>query len=680
MRTTLGMICVLACALAALPPDSYAQLENPSISCSVSVRAYAAPGVLFDGGDRRNPDKSLYPGDAAHYLFVYGGSDACLRFKVNELNSYGAIKVVDHDVARAVSVTGLEPGDPPPELSQGTHSHSAFDVRVEWIESGDDGDGEEPHAEWSTPSAAHGGHHYPVYEDDESAEAFLEFVKDRCTSEQRYAGCAWGHIEVDTDATDRVCLHEHMKSEGIGIPEDLPDQCRNRNYITMSVEGDGKRCKRNPEGGWECVRFTRTNTATVRLDVLEPSLELELSKPPLYDAYGFEAQNLDGTYYLHDPVHVVHHPVFQWKDDRGGTIKFKAYRHWCPDDGGCSEHERGTQVPIVKTLDCASDRCNEAFSMPGLTDTIWRLGNGDGQTAYNATDSSWLGLHHLQYRIEVYNIEYDEERMLNVTEGSTTAKTVVFDPVFESATYPVLADDGKFGYENRFALALRYLGSWGGGPDDANMTEPYEYRRARMDAAYGAVGGYDPVNVTAMAWNLTWTEAPQTPPGVLGYGAQDHPGVAFHSTSEPLRTGIVPRYGDDDDGGGGGDNDEAAMWPKAGYGRIFFDFPDLARYRLGNVTANYLNATAYVYTVARDFAGERARVMDSGLYTYPDAPFHHRLVIESVGADGKIRPIPLTLKAVQRTDFGATTLADYVHEKMMHSRGHNVSLFFPSRL
>ncbi len=658
MRIILGMmICLLACALAAVPPDSYAQSANPSISCSVSVRAYAAPAPLYDGGDRRNPDKSLYPGDATHYMFVYRGSDTCLRFKVNELNSYGAIGVIDHDVAKAVNVTGLEPDELRPELSPRTHSHSTFDVAVEWVEPDDDD--ERPHAEWSTPSASHNSHQDPVYEDDESVEAFKEFVKDRCTSDRLYAGCAWGHIEVDTDATGKVCLHEHMKSEGIRIPDGVPDECKNRNYITMSVEGDGKRCKKNDKGGWDCDRFTRTNTANIRLNVLEPNLEFELSKPPLYDAYGFETQNLDGTYYLQDPVHVVHHPVFKWKDDRGGTIKFKVYRHWCPDDGKCSDYEKRTQLPIAKTFDCTSDRCNEAFSITGLTDTIWSLGNGDGQTAYSATDSSWLGLHGLQYRIEVYNIEYTEERILNATEGHTTAKAVVFDPVFESTTYPVLADDEKYGHENRFALASWYGGSWGGGKDDANMTEPYEYRRARMDAAYGALAGYNPANRTTLSWNLTWSEAPRTPAHVLQeYGAPDYPDVSFHSTSHPLRPGLVPLS-----------EDGAAMWPKTGYGRIFFDFPDISQYRLGEPGSRYANATAYVYTMARDFASEPYRTTASGVYTYPDTLFHQRVTIRSVDSEGNIKPLGISLASEPRLDLGAIPLADYIHEKVLHDTG-----------
>ena len=162
-------------------------------ACGPTLR----PPPLYDGGDRRNPDKSLYPGDATHYFFVYRGSDTCLRFKVNELNSYGAIDVIDHNVARAINVTGLEPDEPRPELSPGNHRHSTFDVRVEWVEPDDDDD-ERPHAEWSTPSASHGSHHDPVYEDDESKEALLEFADSRCTSDRplrglRVGACRGGH-------------------------------------------------------------------------------------------------------------------------------------------------------------------------------------------------------------------------------------------------------------------------------------------------------------------------------------------------------------------------------------------------------------------------------------------------------------------------------------------------------
>ena len=655
MKLLLGVICMLACALVMVPPGSYGQEStntNPSIPCSVSVRALTAPAPLHDGGDRRNPDRSLYPGDATHYFFAYRGSDTCLSFKVNGLESYGSATVLDHNVANAINITGLAPDEPWPELNVRNHRHGTFEVNVEWIDKTED---EPAHVEWSTPSASHGRHGTPEYEDAESIDGFFEFAKNRCTSDRVHAGCAWGHAEIDMGAVNKICLHETMRSEGIRIPEGLRDECKNRNYITMSVEGDGKRCSKNENGGWDCERVTRTSTATVRLNILEPQLDLTLTKPPLYDAYGFESQNLDGTYYLDDPVHVLHHPEFKWKDDRGGAIKFVVYRHWCPDEGECTRSERAAQLPIIKAFDCKDDRCDRVFSIPRHTDTTWSLGNGDGQTAYMGTVPGWYGNNTMKYRIEAYNIEIDESRMLNLTHADTWGHIVGYDPVFESITYPVLADDGQLASDNRFAMASRYFGSWGGESGDANMTEPYEYRRARIDAAYGGVIGYYLVNSSTLAGNLVWSEAPRTPPHVLDYGAQDYPGTAFYSTSAPIYPGIVPLS-----------DKEAAVWPKAGYGRIFFDFPDMAKYEIGGTRALYYNATAYVYTFALDFAGEDFIVMEAEPYIYPDATFNHGIIIKSVGADGNIRPISLTLESIPRTELGAILLSDYIHEKMMY--------------
>lgn len=645
------LLLAAACVLALAPPGSPVQAaeSDDEKRCSVSVRAYGAPPPTHDGGERRNPDGSVYPGDAIHYIFVYGGLDTCISFSVGGLKSFGSMHVREHEVADAVSVGGPEPGGdlpppPPPPLRPKTHSHSAHDLSVVW-----DDDANE--AVWGEAGAPHGMHGGVEYEDEESRLVFAKRVADLCTSEQKHAGCAWGHVEILMDAADQICLYEEARKQGAGLPEGVPDECRDRNYLTMGVEGTGRSCSDTADGR-VCTTYTRTDTAVVRVNVLDPLLGLELSKPPLRDVYGFDAQNLDGTYYLQDPVHVVHEPVFKWREARGGTIDFVTTRHWY-DDGGLER----VLLPIVGAMDCGADECYLPFAVAGTTPTAQQLANGDGQTAYSAASGEWLGSHLLSYKVDVYNIEQTAERLLNSTENGTTAKAVVFDPVFNFTTYPVLADDGKYGHENRFALASWYGGSWGGGPDDANMTEPYEYRRARMDAAYGAVAGYDPVDLTTLSWNLVWSEAPKTPPHVLGYGAQGHPEIAFHSTSELPR--LYPDVAPLSDR-------EAAMWPKTGHGRIFFDFPDIAKYRLGEPGSRYHNATAYVYTMASDFAAEPHRFMASGLYTYPDTLFHQRVTIRSVDSEGDVKPIGMSLASKPRLDLGAIPLADYIREKVLH--------------
>ena len=633
-------VVLMACVVLLVLPDSHAQGVDGDQRCSVGVRAYGVPAPTYGGDERRNPDGTYYPGDALHYLFVYRGLETCRNFSIGEVKSFGTLNVNEHRIARAIGTGGMDGGVP--VLQPRTHSHGAYEIGVEWSEH----DG----VVWGHGGAPHGRHGGIEYEDDSSVQGLLERAGRACESDRKYAGCAWGHVEVGMDAVNETCLHDEMGMRGVALPGGVPDQCRKANYITMGVEGEGVRCKDTPDGR-VCTTYTAADTATVRVEVLEPSLGLKLSKPPLLDAYGFEAQNLDGTYYLHDPVHVVHQPVFKWKEERGGTVWFKAYRHWNPEEA------RHRLLPIGGMLDCGSDRCDGAFLLPGLTSPVWHLTNGDGQTAYNATDSSWLGMHDLRYRVEVFNICCDEGRMMNHTEGRTAARAVVFDPVFHSTTYPVLADDGKYGYQNRFALASYYGGSWGGGPDDANMTEPYQYRRARMDAAYGAVGGYDPANLTALAWNIVWSEAPPTPAHVLEYGAPGHPGASFHSASAPQHPGgpLSP--------------DGAAMWPKAGHGRIFFDFPDLAEHRPGQAGSRYTNATAHVYAGVRDFAAVPLQVLASGAYTYPEASFHQAISVRSVDSEGDLKPLRMSLVSEPRIDAGAVTLADYIKEKVLYDTG-----------
>ena len=680
--------------------NNNADSKNPSVHCSVNVRAHVAPAPKYEGASRHNPDKSTYPGDALYYYFSYYGSDTCLSFNVNELKSYGAITIVDPNKAQAINVTGLKPDDPRPQPSASKHAHSSFDLWAELVNEKDVDDANggvddvginnnhdrsklAHYIKWSMQPTYHVPHDTLKYRDTESAKEFLEYIQNRCTSDRRYAGCAWGGVEVDMDAKTKVCLYAILERAGVSIPNGIAEECKDhKHYVTMSVEGDGKRCtKKSDDSGksrWVCVRYTATSTATVQINVLDPIIELELTKPPLYDAFGFESQNLDGTYYLDDPVHVLHHPDFKWKDERAGTIIFKTYRHWCsvyddnPSDGECSNIISDTPLPILKTIDCVNKRCQSVLSISDHTDTVWNLGNGDGQTVYVGSNQDWYGKHLLKYKIKVYNIEQNEKRMLNVTHVDTTAKIVVYHPVFESITYPVLSDDGHHGSDNRFALASRYFGSWGGGDNDYNKTEPYEYRRARIDMAFGFVSGFnlvdphlvngsDTITSSIMASNLIWTEAPLTPSHVLDYGATGYPKSSFHSTSEPV-TVIMPLLSRD-----------AAMWPKAGYGRIFFDFSSISEYELGGARAVYANATAYIYTFAQNFAGSNFQVMESEVYVYPDATFNYGIIIKSVDADGNLRPADLIFTSTVRKELpGAGTLVDYIHEKMLYDTNNDL--------
>ncbi|MCE2507441.1 MAG: hypothetical protein J4F36_13455 [Nitrosopumilaceae archaeon] len=69
--------------------DSFS-LDHP---CSVKINSFLFP-IVYNGTQRQNPDGSFYPSDGFHYLFVFSGSDTCINFRVNSMESEGGIGCV----------------------------------------------------------------------------------------------------------------------------------------------------------------------------------------------------------------------------------------------------------------------------------------------------------------------------------------------------------------------------------------------------------------------------------------------------------------------------------------------------------------------------------------------------------------------------------------------------------
>ncbi len=84
----------LACAAADVtgaPPLPGARADGQTV-CDISVRASAHP-VIYGGRARRNPDGSLYPGDAVNYLFRYSGGRGCSDVRPAPLRAGGRVEV-----------------------------------------------------------------------------------------------------------------------------------------------------------------------------------------------------------------------------------------------------------------------------------------------------------------------------------------------------------------------------------------------------------------------------------------------------------------------------------------------------------------------------------------------------------------------------------------------------------
>ena len=71
--------------------------HGKSHPCSVRISGWQWP-IYYNDAPRYNPDRTLYPGDAFHYLFLYSGLDECQSFGPGRMISEGELDVITHQI------------------------------------------------------------------------------------------------------------------------------------------------------------------------------------------------------------------------------------------------------------------------------------------------------------------------------------------------------------------------------------------------------------------------------------------------------------------------------------------------------------------------------------------------------------------------------------------------------
>ena len=454
------------------------------------------------------------------------------------------------------------------------------------------------------------------YTDPDSVDRIRNVIESRCERGGQYSGCFFGKATVSGDA---------------GFSCTGSDPCVDRTeHVEQSVTAIKKVCT-SGDGGIRCRNVPVTRTAVMTPPVLKPSLDVILTREILHDADGYEARNLDGTYYLWDPVTVLHVQQFRWKDHRANTIHF--------------ETDRSTNLHTEAALECGENSCDMTLEHSGLAASRWRLGNGDGVTIYNATGEPHLGRAEIDYDVRVYN---NGELLLDYNEEETDALIVLYLPQYTEYPYSLLSDDMRTSYQNRASVALHYFGSLGGGPDDAELL--HEDRRSKInDFAYAGFG-LDPWHPVAFNETLSWSEAVDV--GVIPYsGGHDH---GLSPSSHP---GIIPCMTKEHG---------TAMMKKSGYCKIHFDYPILDTVT-GPSGPRYENATLFNTLISHDFAGRHDTYLSHYEYRFAEPFLHTMLRVESVGAGGSADNTPVTVDIGPAGDV--QTIPEYLHEKVTHDTG-----------
>ena len=361
------------------------------------------------------------------------------------------------------------------------------------------------------------------------------------------------------------------------------------------------------------VRVSATDTITPA--VVAPVVHTTLERHMLHDMQGYPAVNLDATYYVWDPAGIIHRAVFEFKDERSGTISFRYDREHplLHEEGGFG----------------CDERCDHALKPDGtpagtgFLPYLGTYGNGDGAYAYVAPSAGSLGERAITYGVTVLN----EGVPINLHRNSTRITIVEYDPVFAYHPYTVLSDGAARSYSDRQGVLLRYEGSRA---DDTIHAD----RRSKITNFYpqtvarSASDLVEPYAVErTMQWNSTWA-----PPHPGGYaGAVEHfmdvmdgspvlPPHPVHSTSE-----------------GGCSGAEAArhhpfechvMFLHASHGAVRF-WQDVGVILAEQPHKWYHNVTTTNGLASDDWAGSVRHILFNYTYAYPHAPLAHNFTMQS---------------------------------------------------
>lgn len=391
--------------------------------------------------------------------------------------------------------------------------------------------------------------------------------------------------------------------------------------------------------------------------VLDPGLSITLSHAPLADAEGHTAANLDGTYYVWDPINVVHEIDYAWKAERIGTI--------------AAAHSKAHGIlDLVQERTCEEASCTlVAGGVRSYGPLPIAHGYAGGSSLYNSSCavgatldpastacSEYHARHTVSYTASVHNavtgtaIRTGEARAHAVTE-ETRPLVVRYDPQFgDPYAYVSLADaareEGDWAWSKRHVMAVKYLGSAGGGRDDAGAA-PREMRRALLNVLdhegrarylHGEIGIGE-----ALSWNAT-----RGPSGRDAERCTPHDAGLVEGA---LRLGRKPA---------------SAMFTQASYGRVYLGYP-ISEFMVANGADT---ATLRNTVLTGEFGGHELRELFSYSYTYPRARFAVPASVALVGSGGPATEGSVSVEIVPTAvagPFGATDGPSYLHDRICES-------------
>jgi len=701
MNSLIVGILVVFCMIYLTENTADATHQSLGKPCSIRIDVELFP-ISYGGQFRNNPNGSLYPGDATHFIFKFKGSDTCQGFQADPIKSNGAIDVLSHYIMMGPSKNydeNIHPHDDLemiPKYLKTTHYYEKTVTEV--IQHGSKGGGNNWYEEIFTLSEQpilsiredkeptksqlkkinKSGTHYlrddiiiketfdwgfakigtnhshgakdHVLEDYDSITSFENSVKHSCSNLSKNQGCIFGHLEIDTKITKEKCLFDELEKLSISHNLDV-DVCVDvRDELSLSVQGKKIQCSNN-----ECKSIKVSKTSNLISSIASPEFDFVFEYPPMLDVDRYFAKNNDGTYYIHDPAAIKHIPELPFREFRNGTLYFETVI-------GITELEK------MQRHDCNDGTCSIMIDGPAMSLSTHDAKNGDGISLYNATSEDLFGFHTIHYDVTLKNIN----RQIYHTNNNAELQIVPYNPMYGPLQHYLNFE--MTGDTREYSLALNYLGSVGNDTDSDDTL--YPDRRSKINAIHHVSFGQrikipEDLNFNFSRIDLGISETNHYGNTTLSmHGGDD---ITEMSPPQSVIDTITAQWNAHIDLFGDRKftslTNDTGMFYGEGYGRISSSLsPDVDDIVNSN---SFVNFTSYDTAMSSNFAGKDRTFLFHDAYTHTSKNISAPINVTSVKSDGSINYdsqiiVKLVPNMLNRTEFVSEYIIGHNHTGNMN--------------
>lgn len=222
----------------------------------------------------------------------------------------------------------------------------------------------------------------------------------------------------------------------------IPIDATNSNVgsIIKKVHVKGYSCFKHER--WQCGWTLYQATISFKPKLVDVSqFQINVEFVTLQDSDGYDSRNLDDTFYLHDPIVSQHTISYPWKNERLKTLSVSLLASAEPLN---TEYE----------FRCSALNCPHTVSFNNYSSPTKHYQYADGYTIHNATSHDFLGVHDVIHTVTLQNIQ----QTLWKIQSDETIYVVKYNPKFKSYPFISFIDGHQYADENRFGIALKYLG------------------------------------------------------------------------------------------------------------------------------------------------------------------------------------------------------------------------------